>query len=260
MELVRVNKDHEGITLVTLNRPEKRNALNIALMSHLCEAIETAVNDSAQRVVIIKGEGNVFCAGLDLSEAQDPEKTELSTHSVAKMLTTIQRCPCTTIAAVHGAAFAGGAGLMAACDFVVAEEMTLFGFPETRRGLIAAQVMALLIRQLNERDLKELLLFGETIDAKRALSMGLINRVSSQEKLMTDALHYAEQAILGAPQAATKTKQLMEELYPGSFADNLAHALEYHHEARKSEEAKEGIAAFLEKREPKWVCLKKDRL
>ena len=148
MELVRVNKDHEGITLITLNRPEKRNALNIALMSCLCDAIDAAVNDSTQRVVVIKGEGDVFCAGLDLSEAQDPEKTEQSTYSVARMLTTIQKCPCATIAAVHGAVFAGGAGLMAACDFVVAEEMTLFGFPETRRGLIPAQVMALLMRQL----------------------------------------------------------------------------------------------------------------
>lgn len=253
MELVRVNKDNEGITIITLNRPEKRNALNIALMSQFCDAIDVAVNDSTQRVVIIKGEGKVFCAGLDLNEAQDPGQTDRSTHSVAKMLTTIHKCPLTTIAAVHGAALAGGAGLMAACDFVVAEENTLLGFPETRRGLIAAQVMALLIRQLSYRDLKELLIFGETIDAGRALSMGLINRVGNQENMMAEALHYAEQAIKGAPQATTKTKQLMEELYPGSFADNLTHALKYHHEARQSEEAKEGMAAFLENREPKWV-------
>lgn len=253
MENIKVNKDHKGITIITLNRPEKRNALNIALMSEITNAFESVSREPDQRVVVLRGEGEAFCSGLDLKEAQDPELIEHSAHAFAKMLSTVHGSHCATIALVHGAAFAGGAGLMAACDFAIAEEKTVFGFPETRRGLVAAQVMVILSRQLSDRDLKELVIFGETIDAERAYAMGLINRVSTQEYLLPDALYYAEKAILGAPHATTKTKQLMDELYPKLFADNLLHALQYHQEARQSEEAKEGITAFLQKRAPKWV-------
>jgi methylglutaconyl-CoA hydratase len=256
VDLIKINQTSDGTAIITLNRPEKRNALSIALMNEFCDAVENLGNDSRQRVILIKGEGSVFCAGLDLAEAQVLDKAEQSTHSLAKMLTVVHRCPCITIAVVHGAALAGGAGLMAACDFVIAEEKTLFGFPEIRRGLIAAQVMTLLIRQMRYKDLKELLLLGENIDAYRARDMGLVNRICKREELMKQALHYAAQISLGAPQATAKTKKLMDDLYPGSFEDNLAHALVSHHEGRQTEEALEGIAAYLEKREPKWVRAK----
>ncbi len=253
MELVKINKEQNGITVISLNRPEKRNALNIDLMSQLCEAITETEMDPKQRVIILKGEGPVFCTGLDLAEAKKIENAELSANALAKMFKMVKQCSLATIAAVHGAAFAGGGGIVAACDFAIAEENSQFGFPETRRGLVAAQVAVLLSTQLTQRHLKELLIFGITIGAHRAHQIGLINRIATKEGVMNDALYYASQIMLGAPKATAKTKELIETLDPTSFSDNINYALKRHHEARTSQEAQEGIDAFFEKRKPKWL-------
>ncbi|MFQ5729178.1 MAG: enoyl-CoA hydratase/isomerase family protein [Waddliaceae bacterium] len=250
--LVLVKRGITGVTELTLNRPEKRNALSIELMARLCKALEEVQEDPSQRVIIIRGEGPVFCSGLDLSEARDPEKTEQSGNQVATMLKTVYLSPLVTIAAVQGAALAGGAGLMSACDFVIAAEDTLFGYPETRRGLVAAQVMAFLTRQLRQRDVRELLLFGEFVDASKALSIGLINRAVPQEQLLKEAYRHAKRVIKGAPQAITPTKKILDEMYPSDFTHDINTALKYHQMMRESDEAKEGIAAFLEKRRPDW--------
>jgi len=251
MSHIKTSQDHPDITTITFNRPEKRNALSIALMTEFIKAIEIAKKNA--RVLIVRAEGPVFCAGLDLKEAQDPSIADESEQLVAQALQTIYAAPIPVIAAVHGAALAGGAGVMAACDYVVASEDCKFGFPEVKRGLVAAQVMSLLSRQLGQRHLRELLLFSSMIDAKRAHEIGLINRIVPQDKLYDSALAAAKEALLGAPIAISQTKELIDEIYPASFIDDINLGLEYHHEARISPEAKEGIEAFLNKRNPKWV-------
>jgi len=253
MPVVLVEKQTPQITLITLNRPKRRNALTIELLSDLSSAIKKAAADDIQRVLILRGAGSAFCTGLDLNEAAEPHKAHASAEMVAKTLVTLSQTRLITIAAVHGAAVAGGAGIMSVCDFVVAAERTKIGYPEVRRGLVAGLVMTFLRRQLRERDLRELLLTSELIDAKRAQEIGLVNRVVPPNELDTAAQEIAAAILQGAPGAIANSKRLIEELWSSSVADDVALALRHHMEARESDEAKEGIAAFLEKRPPKWA-------
>jgi len=253
MSVVLVEKQTSQITLITLNRPERRNALTIELMSELASAIETAAADPNQRVLILRGAGKAFCTGLDLEAAADGSKAHATAEMVARMLLALAQTRLVTIATVHGAAVAGGAGIMSACDFVIAAERTKIGYPEVRRGLVAGLVMTFLRRQLRERDLRELLLMSELIDAKRAQEIGLVNRVVPPDELETTAQQIATAVLQGAPGAITNSKRLLEELWSSSVADDVAVALRHHMEARESDEAKEGIAAFLEKRPPSWI-------
>ena len=170
-------------TIVTLNRPERRNALTIELMTELSDALDAASADSTQHVVILRGAGQAFCAGLDLQETTIMEKAHRSAEMVAKTLLAISQTRLITIAQIHGAAVAGGAGLMSACDFVVAAERTKIGYPEVRRGLVAGLVMTFLRRQLRERHIRELLFTGDLISAERACEIGLVNRVVPPNEL-----------------------------------------------------------------------------
>src|SRR3977135_2445937 len=187
MPVVLVEKQMPQITLLTLNRPERRNALTVELMAELTTAIENANADPQQRILILRGAGKAFCTGLDLEEAVkvDPQTTA---ENVARLLLAVAETRLVTIAMVHGAAVAGGAGLMSACDFAIAAERTRFGYPEVRRGLVAGLVMTFIRRQLRERDIRELLLGSVLINAERAREMGLVNRVvSSEADLMSEA-------------------------------------------------------------------------
>src|ERR1700730_15324859 len=253
MPVVLVEKQTPQITHITLNRPERRNALTIELLTELTAAIEKAAADEIQRVLILRGAGNAFCTGLDLKEAAEMDKAHASAEMVAKTLLTLSQTRLVTIAMVHGAAVAGGAGIMSACDFVLAAERTKLGYPEVRRGLVAGLVMTFLRRQLRERDLRELVLTSELIDAKRAQEIGLVNRVVPPNELENAAQKIAAAILQGAPEAITNSKRLIEELWSSSIAEDVALALRHHMEARESDEAKEGIAAFLEKRPPEWA-------
>jgi methylglutaconyl-CoA hydratase len=142
---------------------------------------------------------------------------------------------------------------MSACDFVIAAERTKIGYPEVRRGLVAGLVMTFLRRQLRERDLRELLLASELIDAERAHEIGLVNRVVPASELESEAQKVAGSILQGAPDAITNSKRLIEELWSTSVREDIEVALRHHMEARESAEAKEGIAAFNEKRPPDWV-------
>src|SRR5205085_7885173 len=144
MPVVLVEKQTPKITLITLNRPERRNALTIELLTELIAAIEGAAADPEQRVLILRGAGAAFCTGLDLNEAAEVAKAHASAEMVAKTLVTLGQTRLITIAIVQGAAVAGGAGIMSACDFVIAAEGTKIGYPEVRRGLVAGLVMTFL--------------------------------------------------------------------------------------------------------------------
>jgi methylglutaconyl-CoA hydratase len=253
MSVVLVEKQTPQITLLTLNRPERRNALTIELMSELTAAIENTAADPKQRILILRGAGKAFCTGLDLAAAADGSKAHATAEMVARMLLALAETRLVTIATVHGAAVAGGAGVMSACDFVIAAERTKIGYPEVRRGLVAGIVMTFLRRQLRERDLRELLLASELIEAERAREIGLVNCVVPAGELENAAQKIAASVLQGAPGAISNSKRLMEELWSTSVKQDIERALRHHLEARESDEAKEGIAAFNEKRPPNWV-------
>jgi methylglutaconyl-CoA hydratase len=253
MPVVLVEKQSRQITVVTLNRPERRNALTLELLTELCAAINVASQQAEQRVLILRGAGAAFCTGLDLKEAADQTKAHATGEMVATALITISQTRLITIAAVHGAAVAGGAGIMSACDLVVAAEGTKIGYPEVRRGLVAGLVMTFLRRQVGERTMRELLYTAELTNAARAKEIGLVNRVVAPEEVMNEALQFAALVLQGAPGALAQTKRLVEDLWWHSVKEDVDIALKYHMEARKSDEAREGIAAFNEKRKPNWA-------
>src|SRR5499427_7697388 len=187
MPVILIEKHTPQVTIVTLNRPERRNALTIELLSELSAAIKIASDEQQERVLILRGAGAAFCTGLDLKAAADQTKAHATAEMVAKTLIAIAETRLVTIAAVHGAAVAGGAGIMTACDYVVAAEKTKIGYPEVRRGLVAGLVMTFLRRQVGERNMRELLLGSELIDADYAREIGLVNRVVAEKDLMSEA-------------------------------------------------------------------------
>lgn len=242
------------VTTVTLNRPEKRNALNAELLEGLCGAIAAAEAAPNQRILVLQGAGAVFCAGLDLAEAAQPDRAERSAELVAKSLAALSRSRLVTIARVHGAAIAGGAGLMSACDFAVAARDAKLGYPEVRRGLVPALIMTFLRRQLRERDARELLLLGKLITAEHAHAIGLVNRVVDGTEALDSEVHTLVSSLVqGGPESIAETKKLLRELWPSPLERDLDTAHAYHLAARSSAEAAEGIAAFHEKRPPRWA-------
>jgi len=248
-----VNNLEPNIVKIKLNRPQKRNALNIDLLKCLSETLKKLNADKSLRVIIIKGEGPLFCSGLDLKEASDISKSTESAELLAKTFTAIYKSPHVTIAAVHGYAVAGGAGLMCACDLVLAEEETQIGFPETQRGLVASQVLTMLSRQLNQRSIRELLLIGDLINTERAFTMGLINYVIPKGTLDEESLNVAKRVMRGGPNATKETKKIIDAMYPNSFDEDLQKAVRHHEKIRNSDEAIEGFLAFNEKRNPRWM-------
>ena len=253
MSVLLVEKTSPQITTLILNRPERRNSLTIELMSELTSAIETAEKNDAQRILILRGAGKAFCTGLDLQEVGQAEKAHESAGAVAKMLLALSQTHLITIAAVHGAAVAGGAGIMSACDFAIAAERTKFGYPETKRGLVAGLVMTFLRRQLRERDIRELLFIGDLFEAPRALEIGLINRVVAPDELDNEVQKLCASILQNAPGALAHSKRMLEQLWSTSVKEDIEMALGHHMQARESAEAKEGVAAFLEKRLPNWA-------
>lgn len=242
------------VTTVTLNRPDKRNALNTDLLGQLCAAIAAAESNAGQRILVLRGAGKVFCSGLDLDEAAQSDRAHASADHIAKALRTLSASRLITIAAVQGAAIAGGAGLMSACDFAVTTRDAKFGYPEVRRGLVPALIMTFLRRQLRERDARELLLLGKLFDASHAHAIGLVNRVVADEAaLATEVTAMISSLLQGAPGAVAETKKLLAALWPVSVPADLDRALAFHLDARNSTEAKEGVAAFREKRPPNWA-------
>jgi len=250
--LVLFSKGPESVAYVTLNRPENRNALNITMLRALSDAFETANRDEAVRAIVLRGNGPVFCAGLDLEEALDDTKGHESAEQLARLLETVYYSPKVTIAGVHGAALAGGAGLMSACDLAVATTDCVFGFPEVRRGLVAGLIMTFVRRLLHERHARELLMLGEIVKAERAVAIGLVSHCVPIDMLEEQIEMMVYLALQGGPEAVRKTKVWFDEVWHHPLSDDLQRAVEIHMDARGSAEAEEGLRAFLEKREASW--------
>lgn len=250
-ETVRVELPREGIAILSLDRPERRNALSIALLAALVHELDSLQSRGTARVVILRGEGPVFSSGLDLHEAADDALVEESARHVSAALHALRRSPLISIAAVQGGAYAGGAGLMAACDMAVGADDARIGFPEVRRGIIPALVTDVLRSKVRSGDLAELFIVGEPIDAPRAREIGLLQRVVPAERVVHEALEMAAGILAGGPRTVEHTKAILRSAYDrpdGAAGSPIAE----HLAGRRGAEALEGLRAFREKRPPAW--------
>jgi methylglutaconyl-CoA hydratase len=242
--------------VVTLNRPDKRNALSRALIAALAAAVERAAADPAARCVVLTGAGPAFCAGMDLDELRGTltDTADQVWDDAAKLSALYERIyalPKPTVAAVNGAAVAGGAGLVTVCDLAVAVPGARFGYPEVRRGLVAAMVMPHLLRHVGERAARWLLLTGELIDAKGAHHHGLVNAVVPPEELMPRALEWCGWLAEGGPKALATTKELLRRC--GRQAVPMEELAKASAEPRLTDECRHGLTAFFDKKPAPWV-------
>jgi len=249
-----------GILTITMNRPDKRNALNPEMMDDLTHAFMAAGEDPACRVIMLTGAGSAFCAGLDLDHletlrAKTPEEHRRDSERVARLLRTLYDTSKPTIAAVNGAAIAGGMGLATICDFTLAIPEAKFGYTEVQIGFVPAIVSAFLRGQIGDKRSRDLLLTGRLIKAQEAFDLGLITRVVSEQDLMVEARRLAWTLLRNSPAAMQATKRLLSEHAHHHLDQETESAIAANAEARNTEDFKEGIRAFLEKRKPEWPSL-----
>lgn len=238
-----------------------RNALSRELRGALREAFERAGEDDSVRAIVLTGEGTAFCAGLDLRELErivaedadaDAAVSRADARALADLFLLVYAFPKPVIAALNGAAVAGGAGLASACDMVVADERARIGYTEARIGFVAALVGVLLARQVGDRTARELLLSARLYDAEAALRLGLVNEVVPAGRALTRAREIATELAGNAATSLALTKSLLAAVPGMGLEDGMRFAIEVNALARGTTELREGISAFLEKREPSW--------
>ncbi len=243
-----IASDGSAVTL-TLNRPESRNALSRALIAELTAALRQADADTSVRSVILAAAGPAFCAGLDLREVAQTtaDQAEHDASALLALFETVDNLSKPVIAAVQGPAVAGGAGLVSVCDIVVCGESGRIGYPEIKRGLVAAIVMTYLRRLVGERHAKWLLLTGESLTAAQAVALGLANEATSDGELMARVRHYATMFAAYPPQALANTKSLMNRIRNLQHADAVQEARNLNASMRLTAESRTGIGEFLKK-------------
>lgn len=246
-----------GIATLTLNRPDKRNAISYELIDDLLRALEEAKNSSVQ-VLILTGAGKAFCSGMDLDNlkalaARTPEQTLDDSRKMAGLFRSLYDFPKPTIAAVNGAAVAGGTGLATLCDFTLAAAEAKFGYTEVRIGFVPAIVSTFLIRQVGEKIARDLLLTGRLFDAQEALRIGLVNEVVPAEKLLDRAREFAMQIMENSPSSLAYTKHLLSEHARAELDSQIEAAVRENASIRATADFREGVTSFLEKRKPKWT-------
>jgi methylglutaconyl-CoA hydratase len=250
--------DGHGIATITLNVPEKRNAISSQMVGELLDAFEQAEHGSA-RLVILTGSGKAFCAGMDLSELQNlaketREKNIEDARRLSKMLYRLYSFPKPVIAAVNGPAIAGGSMLATLTDFTLAVPEAKFGYPEVKLGFMPALVVVFLRRQVADRAARALLLTGRIIDAAEAFRIGLVAEIVPPEKLMECAHKIAAELMAASPTSIARTKKFMLSFDDAALRAELEQAVDANADIRSTPDFKEGIASFLEKRSPKWAA------
>ncbi|HVJ07965.1 MAG TPA: enoyl-CoA hydratase-related protein [Acidisarcina sp.] len=245
-----------GIQTITLNRPEKRNALDEEVIRELTEALEAAAVCRCG-VVILTGAGSAFCAGLDLEHleamtAKTPEEHRRDSERVAKVLRTLYDFPKPTIAAVNGAAIAGGMGIATVCDFTLSVPEAKFGYTEVRIGFIPAIVSSFLKRQVGEKRTRELLISGRIMKAPEAMELGLVTRIVPDQDLIREAEKLAHVLLRNSPESMIAIKRLLSQHAKETLDREIEEAIEWNSKLRATEDFKEGVRAFLEKRTPVW--------
>jgi methylglutaconyl-CoA hydratase len=242
----------DGIAQITLNRPEKRNALSPELISALREAIDRSATDPAVRVVVIAGAGRDFCSGADLAGLDKAAEAGVLSHlasaqTMADLFLAMRRHPHPIIAAVKGRALAGGCGLATACDLILASDTAQFGYPEVKIGFVPAMVMAILRRNIGEKRAFELIAAGEIIGAAEAHSIGLINRVYPDAEFDTRAEEYVRSLAATSASAITLSKRLLYHMDGMTFEAALQAGVHGNAIASETPDAKRGIEKFVNK-------------
>lgn len=248
-----------GVGVIALARPEKRNALTRDFIEQIAAAVEVMSSDESLRVLILKAEGSVFCAGMDLGEMQrraesDAGKQEWQKDSeiFAELLLSLFHMTVPTIAAMQGPALAGGVGLILACDFVVVNNSAFVMLPEPARGITAAIVTPFLVHRIGEGAANQLLLSGDRMTAERALSLGLVYAIAQTDQLQTKVDSLVSSILTGSKSAIAITKRHLQACGSGDLSELVNASVSVSAEARETADAREGLAAFLEKRKPGW--------
>jgi methylglutaconyl-CoA hydratase len=249
-----------GVMTITLNRPDKRNALNPALIEELTQALHEGETSSCG-VVILTGAGPAFCAGLDLEHletmtAHTLEENRRDSENMAKVLRTLYDFPKPVIAAVNGPAIAGGMALATIPDFTLAVPEAKFGYTEVRVGFVPAIVASFLLRQVGEKHTRDLLLTGRLIQAQEALQLGLVTQIVAKEELMRTAHALAQALLLNSPQAMQSVKRLLARHARRRLDEEIEDAIEANAQQRSTEDFKEGIQAFLHHRRADWPSMR----
>jgi methylglutaconyl-CoA hydratase len=250
-------REEQGIATITLNRPDKRNAISYELIDDLIAALKQAAESTAQ-IVILTGAGKAFCAGMDLDNLKQlvgrtNEQNVKDSETMASLFRSLYDFPKPTIAAVNGAAIAGGTGLATLCDFTLAVPEAKFGYTEVRIGFVPGIVSSYLIANVGEKRARDLLLTGRLFDAEEAYRIGLVTEVVPAEQLMPRALQLAGQLMENSPISLRTTKSLLSSYTKEQLDRQLKSAIRENAASRQTADFKEGITAFLEKRKPTWT-------
>jgi methylglutaconyl-CoA hydratase len=246
-----------GVATLTLNRPEKRNAISFELIDDLVRALEEVAKSDAI-VLILTGAGKAFCSGMDLENlkallGRTAEQNLEDSRTMVQLFRSLYEFPKVTIAAVNGPAIAGGTGLALLCDFTLAVPEAKFGYTEVRIGFVPAIVSTFLLRQVGEKQARDLLLTGRIFDAEEALRLGLVNEVVPAENLMTRARELATILMQNSPNSLRATKKLLNDHARSELDQQIEAAIRENAGVRRTADFREGISSFLEKRKPVWT-------
>ncbi len=246
-----------GVATITLNRPDKRNAISFELIDDLVHALKE-VEKSDAIVLIVTGAGKAFSAGMDLDNlkvliGRSPEQNLQDSQTMVRMFRSLYEFPKVTIAAVNGPAIAGGTGLALLCDFTLAAPEAKFGYTEVRIGFVPAIVSTFLLRQTGEKHARDLLLTGRIIGAEEAVRMGLVNEIVPAENLMARARELAALLMENSPASLRATKKLLNDHARAELDTQIEAAVRENAAVRTTADFREGITSFLEKRKPVWT-------
>ncbi|HJR68379.1 MAG TPA: enoyl-CoA hydratase/isomerase family protein [Gemmatimonadaceae bacterium] len=252
MNRVRVSRS-DGVGRITLARPEKKNALDRQMADELVQALESVASEVETRVVLIDAEGDDFCAGADLEALEslvgaDREAQLEDARALGRVFTTIRQLPVPVVAAVRGRALAGGAGLATACDLVLAHPEATFAYPEVRIGFVPAMVMTILRRIVPERQAFDLAITGRSVSAGEAEKLGLVSRVLADERFGVQVDEICRTISRSPREAVRRTKKLFYELEGRPFESGIAHGAQANAEARMTDEFREGVQRFLQRK------------
>ena len=246
----------DRVATLTLNRPDVRNAVSYIMIDELAHALDE-VRSSAAQVLIITGAGKAFCAGMDLENlkgllGRTPEQSRDDSRKMANLFRGIYDFPLPTIAAVNGAAIAGGTGIATICDFTLAVPEAKFGYTEVKIGFMPAIVSTFLMRQVGEKIARDLLLTGRLFDAAEAQRIGLVHEIVAGDRLLERANELARTLLENSPASLRGTKQLLSRSVNEELDRQIESAIEENARVRQGHDFREGITAFLEKRKPRW--------
>ena len=254
---LRYEKDG-AIATITLDRPDKRNAISSTMIEELLEVLNAADGDAAVRVLILTGAGRAFCSGMDLETlqtiaGQTTEQNLADSRQMARMFHRLYAFPKPLITAVNGAAVAGGCGIATFSDITLAVPEAKFGYTEVRIGFIPALVSVLVRRQMGEKRARELLLTGQIIDAAEALRLGMVTEIVAAENLLQRAHEVAAKFLEASPTSLRRTKRLLLQYNEKEVTQEIEMATQENAAIRATDDFREGLASFLEKRQPKWT-------